>query len=121
MVGNRALQISEVERGGDRTKGWKYEVTTAIKDSISLLIHGSRDSWEGNIAYADGHAELHTSLAPQGNVSDNKWLAYTTRDDKRFLDCPFFDEEDDKNGSNAFLGIFLTAGKDAKDFHGIWD
>jgi prepilin-type N-terminal cleavage/methylation domain-containing protein/prepilin-type processing-associated H-X9-DG protein len=35
-------------------------------DSNTLLIHGSRNSWEGNIAYNDGHVNFETKPNPDG-------------------------------------------------------
>ncbi len=121
LAGNRSPELLSVERSGDETAGWTYTAKAARPDSLTLRIHGAKDTWEGNIGFADGHVAFLTQLAPTGKVEDKKWLAYTTRDDKQFLDCYFVDEEDDRNGSNGFLGIFTTAGKTPKDYRGIWD
>ncbi|MBX3403734.1 MAG: hypothetical protein KF699_10030 [Phycisphaeraceae bacterium] len=121
IVSNRAPEIEKVERKGDDAAGWTYEVTTAKKDSLTLQIHGAKETWEGNVGFGDGHVDFMTRIAPEGRVEDQKWLAYTTREGKKFLDTYFFDEDDDKEGSNACLGIFTTAGKSPKDFRGIWD
>lgn len=120
VLGNRSPEIERVERTGDDAAGWTYGVT-AKKDSLTLRIHGPSDTWEGNIGFADGHVEFVTRIAPEGRVEDNKWLAYTTREGKKFLDTYFFDEDDDRDGSNACLGIFTAAGSSPKDFRGIWD
>lgn len=120
VVSNRSPEIEKVDRRGDEASGWTYSVT-AKRDSLTLKIHGAPDTWEGNIGFGDGRAEFVTRLAPEGRVEDKKWLPYTTRDGTKFLDTYFFDEDDDRDGSNAFLGIFVTAGKSPKDFRGIWD
>jgi prepilin-type processing-associated H-X9-DG protein len=120
-VSNRAPEITKVERKGSDEAGWNCEATVANKDTLTYLIHGARDSWEGNIGYGDGHVDFVTRLAPEGKLEDSYWGTYTMREGGKALDTYFFDEEDDKDGSNAFLGIFTTAGKSPKDFHAIWD
>lgn len=120
IASNRAPEIEKVERKGDDAAGWTYDVT-AKKDSLTLQIHGAKETWEGNVGFGDGHVDYMTRLAPQGRLEDNLWLAYTTREGKKFLDTHFADEDDDKEGSNAYLGIFVSAGKSPKDFRGIWD
>jgi len=35
-------------------------------ESITLLIHGSRNAWEGNVAYNDGHVSFETKPNPDG-------------------------------------------------------
>lgn len=120
VVSNRSPEVEKVDRKGDDAAGWTYDVT-AKKGSLTLRIHGAPDTWEGNIGFGDGRAEFVTRLALEGRVEDKKWLPYTTREGKTFLDTCFFDEDDDREGSNAFLGIFVTAGKSPKDFRGIWD
>jgi hypothetical protein len=121
VLSNRSPEVSNIERKGDDAAGWTYEKTLAMKDSLTLRIHGPPDTWDGNIGFNDGHVDFVTRIAPEGRVEDKKWLAYTTREGRRFLDTYFFDEDDDKEGSNAYLGIFTTAGKAPKDFRGIWD
>ncbi|MEO0511347.1 MAG: prepilin-type N-terminal cleavage/methylation domain-containing protein [Planctomycetota bacterium] len=38
----------------------------AIQQSITLTIHGQRQTWEGNIAYNDNHVEFNTRPDPEG-------------------------------------------------------
>lgn len=121
LVSNRAPELEAAKREGDEASGWTYSVKAAAKDSLTYKIHGATDSWEGNVSYADGHVEFNTRLAPNGKAKPGERLTYSTRDDKQFFDCFFVDEDDDKAGSNAYLGIFTSAGKSAKDFRGIWD
>lgn len=121
VISNRAPQIERIERTGDHDRGWIYSLIGEAADSLTYKLHDPIDSWAGNVAYGDGHVDFISRLAPEGKVEDKKWLAYTTWEDTKFLDCYFVDEEDDKTGSNAFLGIFVSAGKSAKDFRAIWD
>lgn len=88
-------------------------------ESITLLIHGSKNAWEGNIAYNDNHVNFETSSAPEGMlytvVSGGSQLTYA--------DCFFLDEaadydggaEEDKRDANCFLGMF-TKGPDSEEY-----
>ncbi len=122
VVGNRGPELASVECVEDGLNRWSYAAKLANPESLTLKIHGPEDSWEGNIAFADGHVEFQTRIAPDHEQTKPcRWLDYATRDNSKRLDCYFYDELDDKNGSNAFLGIFTTAGKSAKDYRAIWD
>jgi len=45
---------------------WQLVTGPLGVDSNTLLIHGSRNSWEGNIAYNDGHVNFETKPNPDG-------------------------------------------------------
>jgi prepilin-type N-terminal cleavage/methylation domain-containing protein/prepilin-type processing-associated H-X9-DG protein len=45
---------------------WTLQPGQFGTDSNTLLIHGSRNSWEGNIAYNDGHVNFETKPNPDG-------------------------------------------------------
>jgi prepilin-type N-terminal cleavage/methylation domain-containing protein/prepilin-type processing-associated H-X9-DG protein len=65
-------------------------------DSNTLLIHGSRNSWEGNIAYNDGHVNFETKPNPDGITyrrSGGNPLSVT--------DNLFVNESDEANGDSA--------------------
>ena len=47
-------------------------------------------------------------------------MKYTAASGPR-ADLIFFDEPDDVNQSNIYLGIFITAGEKPSEFKGIWD
>jgi len=106
IVANRGPEITSVAAD--------YAPTLKNKSSNTLLIHGGRRTWEGNIGYNDGHVEFETSLRPTGSVR------FDSATGERW-DTLFFDEPDDVNQSNAFLGIFTTAGEKPSEFKGIWD
>lgn len=106
VLGNRGPEIASV--------GADYTPTMKNKSSNTFLIHGGRGTWEGNIGYNDGHVTFETSLKPTGA------LRYTSTSGERW-DSLFFDEPDDMNQSNIFLGIFTTAGEKPSDFKSIWD
>lgn len=81
--------------------------------SNTMLIHGGRTTWEGNIGYNDNHVNFETRMDPQGVV-------YRTAGGNR-PDIIFFDEPNDTNGENKFLGIWIKAGTLAKEYKGIND
>lgn len=114
VVGNRGPEIVSVAH----PKGGEPVANAKLASSMTYLIHGPRDSWEGNIAYNDAHVEFQDKM-----VSDDAaaWPAYTRADGSSVGDCLFFDERDDPAGSNAFLGIFTAAGEKAQDWKAIWD
>jgi prepilin-type N-terminal cleavage/methylation domain-containing protein/prepilin-type processing-associated H-X9-DG protein len=48
------------------TNRWTLLNTAEGTGSATLAIHGSRNSWEGNIAYNDGHVTFETKPDPDG-------------------------------------------------------
>lgn len=112
VLGNRGPEIASVASD--------YTPTLQKKSSNTFLIHGGRKAWEGNIGYNDGHVEFVTSLRAKPLVAINDGPSYMTAAGFR-ADTLFFDEPDDVNQSNAFLGIFTKAGDRPSEFKGIWD
>lgn len=108
VIGNRGQEIRSVTQHADGT----VTPTFALSDSITLLIHGSRTKWEGNIAFNDNHIEFMT----QPKVG-----TYIDGSGKPREDLLFYDEPDDAAGTNAFLGIFIKAGPTRASFKSIWD
>jgi len=109
IVSNRGPEVRLVVDRGEQSP----LVTFVLANSNTLLIHGTRDTWEGHVVYADGHGAFETSVAP---------------DDRRYLsssgwrrDVLFYDETDNPNRDNVLLGIFTTAGDSAANFTAIWD
>jgi hypothetical protein len=86
-------------------------------DSYTHAIYGSRRTWEGNVAFSDGSVEFRMRL----NSRDISFPSFYDSPTGRRLDVVFFDEPDDVNQSNIFLGIFTTAGEKPSEFKGIWD
>jgi len=77
---------------------------TGVSPSITLgnpnSVTFTNGKWKGNVAYSDNHVSFENNY---GDPSDNR----------------FFDEPADP--ANAYLGIFIKAGTEAKDFTPIWD
>jgi prepilin-type processing-associated H-X9-DG protein len=111
IMGNRGPQIASVTHNGDGS----VTPLMAIPNSNTLMIHGSPNAWEGNIAYADGHVGFEIKMAPPCA------RPYMDAAGKSWPDTLFFDEPDDPSGANAYLGIFIKAGPKPADFVPIWD
>lgn len=124
ILGNRGPRIAAVRETGEMIPREVAPVYASAK-SMTYRIHGGPDTWEGNIAYNDGHVNYETSVAPDGlqypslvfNPSDpvRPWV------NSRARDVIFFDEPDAGQNNNAYLGIFTTAGPATKHFRAIWD
>lgn len=110
VIGNRGPEITGVLTDA---KG-KVAPTFARLASNTFLIHGSKKSWEGNIAYNDGHVAFESRLNPAG-------LTYKNAADKSISDFLFYDEPDDATGLNAWMSIWTAAGDVRCDFKPIWD
>lgn len=110
IIGNRGPEIVSYTRA----KPGRISPVYADAKSYTFLIHGSRSSWEGNVAYNDGHVSFEIRLDPEA-------VTYPTTDRRKLSDCLFYDEQDDADGTNAFLGIFTKAGEASIDFRAIWD
>lgn len=113
VLGNRGPQVTGVAINGTRAT-----TTVAHANSNTYLIHGGRTTWEGNIAFSDGNVEFLPDYVWSGM---NPKPSYTTTSGARQIDIPFFDEPDDAEGTNAFLGVFTTAGDAPADWTAIWD
>ncbi|MGE3107964.1 MAG: hypothetical protein AB7G11_09295 [Phycisphaerales bacterium] len=115
VVSNRGPEIDRIDRGADGTLTPKPK----NENSLTYLIHGPRDTWEGNIGFNDGHVDYQTRLI--GNPKEG-WPAYVNKEDKQAPDVLFFDEADAKiPTANLYLGIFTKSGKSLKDWNAIWD
>lgn len=112
QVGNRGPEIAGVDAAGGK-------LAAKVKDpnSVTFLNHGPRESWEGNIGYADAHVDYVTTLLGD---DPKVWDRYEGRAGLTF-DCYFYDEPDDVNKRNIFMSIFTKAGPESKDWTAIWD
>jgi prepilin-type processing-associated H-X9-DG protein len=124
VVGNRGPAIAEagVDEAGQPTTRLRKE------KSKTFRIHGSQGSWEGNVAYNDGHVNLETRYTPDGvmytaSTGDAAKAAVKTDGptQKSKPDNLFFDEKDAVDGKNLYLGIWRRAGAKPEEFGGIWD
>ena len=83
---------------GNGSNGWRPVTGANGTDSNTMLIHGGRSSWEGNIGYNDGHVNTETRPDPieitfkrAGNQAVNAVVP----------DNFFVDETDDASGGTS--------------------
>lgn len=110
IVANRAPQILDATSRVNRRR----TIVTA-PNSLTLRTFGPNPTWRGNIAFADGSVNLHHGLFPNPLTYDPGTVGRPT------LDLPFYDEPTDISATNAYLGIFTTAGEHPRDFKAIFD
>ncbi len=108
QLANRGPEIKSVSYSA---KG-EPKTTPADPATNTYLIHGDRDSWSGNVGYADNHVKFENTMAPE----DVEYKA-TNGSSKR--DVLFFNEPDTGEDGNAFLAIINKASKDGREL--IWD
>jgi hypothetical protein len=126
ILANRGPEVSSVAINGNADRSSSYSVSTRTPTSLASAIHGTRAQWRGNVTFNDGHGEFVSSLGPFTPAAGNAGLPaptgmfYTSAAGNRW-DTIFFDEPDDVNQLNIYLGIFTTAGEKPSDFTGIWD
>lgn len=108
VIGNRGPEVTGF---GVRERKRVYAMP---KKSNTFLIHGGRNTWEGNIGYNDNHVSFETSVAPE-------LTTYKDAAGAEQRDCLFLDEDDDPSKINNFLGIFTTAGATKAEYTAIWD
>jgi prepilin-type N-terminal cleavage/methylation domain-containing protein/prepilin-type processing-associated H-X9-DG protein len=97
VFGDRGPQYANNDAGTYPANGrWTLITGPTGTDSNTLVIHGSRNSWEGNIAYNDGHVNFETKPNPDGityrRASGNP-LTVT--------DNLFVNESDEQGGDSA--------------------
>ncbi len=111
VIGNRGPEITGITYDA---KTGSPVCTFKIPDSLTYLIHGSRKTWEGNVAFNDGHVSFETRLAPEQ-------LTPISVGGRLVRDTLFYDEPDPAATTNAYLGIFIRAGDTPVEFKAIWD
>ncbi len=81
IMGNRGAlwQMGNAAGTNWKAEGWRLVPTSAGalgslgEGSQTLLIHGSRNTWEGNIAYNDGHVNFESKPDP-GEVTYRRFV-----------------------------------------------
>ncbi|MFI4882235.1 MAG: type II secretion system protein, partial [Phycisphaerales bacterium JB064] len=63
ILGNRGPEYQE--RGSGETLVWELPESLIGDQSKTLLIHGSKTQWSGNIGYNDQHVDFHTRPDPE--------------------------------------------------------
>jgi hypothetical protein len=117
ILGDRGPEIESVTFTNPKDPA-TAKVRTKRPESVTFLNHGNPRTWEGNIGYNDNHVNLETTLGPPTSEYASTYL--TATGERRF-DTWHYDEPDDAEHKNIFLGIFVKAGKTPGEFKGIWD
>jgi prepilin-type N-terminal cleavage/methylation domain-containing protein/prepilin-type processing-associated H-X9-DG protein len=98
VVGDRGPQYAPNDSGPYPQNGrWQLVAGQFGVDSNTLLIHGSRNSWEGNIAYNDGHVNFETKPNPDGVTYRRSGNAQPLT----VTDNLFVNESDEANGDQG--------------------
>jgi len=105
-------------------KTWALLKSRYGTESETLLIHGGKDTWEGNIAYNDGHVNFETNATPKGiSFSKRSTGTQTTK----VQDNLFYDETQEDTGDtssdialrqNAFMRIWHRGPSDPNTYQG---
>lgn len=92
IIGNRGPSYSANDSAGYPTSGrWALLPTSDVGDkSNTLAIHGGRSTWEGNIAYNDGHVTFENKPNP-----DSVTYSRQTATPKAVTDNLFVNESDE--------------------------
>ena len=97
VFGNRGPEYAANDQGTYPASGrWTLTTTAFGQQSNTLLIHGGRSTWEGNIGYNDGHVGFETKPNPEG-VTYNRSGTVTP---KAVADNFFVIETDDEQYVN---------------------
>lgn len=120
IFGNRGPLWQMGTSAGNKWKpeGWRLVPQSAGATGVlgegsqTLLIHGSRNTWEGNIAYNDGHVNFETKPDP-GEVTYRRYITGTqsATNPGSPADNVFMDEFDDAAAPDTSIGPVPTAGK----------
>lgn len=109
VLGNRGPAFVECDSGANVGRGAKPIVEKVTgRPSNTLLIHGGRSAWEGNVAYADGSVHFETNASPET-------VTYTRRSGsvkEQAFDNLFVNESDELDG-DAGSGGGLSRGANA--------
>ncbi|MCC6659635.1 MAG: hypothetical protein IT437_01990 [Phycisphaerales bacterium] len=120
VVSGRGPEVASVLQNADGS------VTPALANPASLALGwfgGAADGWSGNTGYNDNHVGFHKdTLRPGLSIAPTPTgRKYAGAQAKEWPDVWCYDEPDDPDSTNDFLGIFIKAGGAPKDFKAIWD
>lgn len=105
VLGNRGPEYRNPLTEPSGPDSWVLQTGATGVDSETLRIHGGKDTWEGNIAYNDGHVDFET--APNPKQVTIKYASDSTSTPKRdnfFVDEP--DEQPVQNNLNVLLRMW---------------
>ena len=94
VFGNRGPTYAANDMAPSRADKWPLTPDKYGTTSNTLLIHGGRNTWEGNIAYNDNHVNFETKPAPDGITMSIK----TATGKSKAPDNLFVNETDEHEG-----------------------
>ena len=108
VIGNRGPVFKFQATPPTNPEDWELD-TTQPGIAYSLLIHGGKSTWEGNIGYNDGHVSFETSYCPEElSIIDGA---------KKYPDNLFVSETLAKDQSEYRKDNFLFIWKKGLDFN----
>lgn len=106
--GNRGPGFAVANNADDQavwqSAGWRLNAAAATPpgvDSVTLLIHGGRNTWEGNIAYNDARVNFETRPDPIEITYRRNVTNPTAANPATVADNLFVDESDDASSVGA--------------------
>ncbi len=121
IIGNRGPVYDATRTptvSGQTSKGWTLANGNTGIGSPTLFIHGPETSWEGNIAYGDGHVTFETQVDPEAvTFVDRQQAQSASQGPINQRDNLFVDEENEGsppidvkgvNRRNALLRLWST-------------
>jgi prepilin-type N-terminal cleavage/methylation domain-containing protein/prepilin-type processing-associated H-X9-DG protein len=110
VFGNRGPEYAANDSANYPATGrWQLTAGVLGTGSNTLLIHGGRTTWEGNIAYNDGHVAFETKPTPDG-VTYNSTTALPGSTSKTKPDNLFVNESDEQGGdTGTSVGLGINA------------
>lgn len=119
VITTRGPEISKVEFGADGATP-----TFANPQSNALKILGDGTTWRGHIAFNDCHVDSKAVELTSGKPFTSETIVYKTtgvEPEAVRPDVIFFDDADDVDHGNTYMGIFDRAGGRVDEWRGIWD
>ena len=109
-----ASETDDARRGGAMT-GEEYE------KSLTLLLHGTRKQWVGNICFMDNHTETLQTFYPQLTAYESSESDHDVKDN--IFDCEFNDHpevDDDPKTLQRSADAFLVICSSVDGDFGYW-
>lgn len=118
VVGTRGPEIASVQKNPDGS----VTPTLANPRSNTLRFFGKGRTWSGNMAFNDNHVDfLKDWLEPGKPFPTSRERLYKAADGRKWPDIWCYDEPDDPDSTNDYMGIFTKAGATPKDYKAVWD
>jgi hypothetical protein len=117
-VCTRTPEIKSVTCDADKSAKVEY----ADEKTLTSKIFGHGKCWSGNAAMNDNHVDFVEDKIHPGSTFTHETAPYyiNTQGTNR-LDCWCYDETDDPESKNNYVGIFTKAGSKPSEFKAVWD